>query len=334
MSERAPAPQRGETVLLTGATGFVGSYLRPALRAAGYRVRCASRNPQRAAAQDPDGEWVSCDVSQPETVKAALEGCRSAVFLVHAMGDGQPDYPQRERAAALAFRQAAEELGLRRVVYLGGVAPQGPPSKHLQSRIDTGELLRAGSLSVIELRAAMIIGVGSASWLMLRDLARRLPVMLLPRWLKNHSWPVAIDDVVAAVLVALARPGSDSQWYDVPGPERISHRDMLRRVARRMGNNPRFLSVPVLSPRLSSYWIGLVTRTELSLARELVEGVRYDLDPSGPTIWELAPQHPLLPLDTAVDQALRHETRREVPALEHHAPLAALGERFRIGEPS
>ena len=295
-------------------------------------MRCTSRRPQEAAARDPGSEWVELDVERPETVRAALAGCQSAVFLVHGMGSGESDYPERERAAALCFRQAAKEHGLRRVVYLGGVAPQGRPSKHLKSRLDTGELLRIGGVSTIELRAAMIIGQGSSSWLMLRDLAKRLPAMLLPRWLKNHSWPVAIDDVVAGLLIALAQPKGGSRWYDVPGPERISHTDMLRRVAGQLGKTPRLINVPVLSPRLSSYWIGLVTRTELSLARELVEGLRHDLDPSGPTIWELAPDHDLLGLDASVAQALRDETRREVPTLEHLKPLVALGERFALGE--
>jgi uncharacterized protein YbjT (DUF2867 family) len=330
MSEGA-LPQPGETVLVTGATGFVGRYLCPALRAAGYRLRCASRRPEQAATRDPENEWVRFDVEQPQTVKEALAGCQSAVFLVHGMGSGQSDYPERERAAALCFRQAAEEQGLRRVVYLGGVAPQGPPSKHLKSRLDTGSVLRAGSVSAIELRAAMIIGVGSSSWLMVRDLAKRLPAMLLPRWLKNHSWPVAIDDVVAALLIALARPGSESSWYDVPGPERISHSDLLRRVAAQLGKSPKLLNVPVLSPRLSSYWIGLVTRADLSLARELVEGLRYDLDPSGTSIWELASDHGLVSLDATVAEALRDETKLETPTVEHAQRLMELGRRHTLG---
>lgn len=325
MSEDALLPRPGETVLLTGATGFVGRYLRPALSAAGYELRCASRRPEEEAARDPGSEWVEFDVERPETVRAALAGCQAAVFLVHGMGSGQSDYPERERAAALCFRQAAQEHQLRRVVYLGGVAPQGPPSKHLKSRLDTGELLRGGGVSTIELRAAMVIGLGSSSWQMLRDLAKRLPAMLLPRWLKNHSWPVAIDDVVAGILLALARREGGSGWYDLPGPERISHGDMLRRVATQLGNSPRMISVPVLSPRLSSYWIGLVTRTELSLARELVEGLRYDLDPSGPEIWELAPDYVRQGLEPAIAQALHDETRDEIPTLEHRAALEALG---------
>ncbi|MHC4828890.1 MAG: Rossmann-fold NAD(P)-binding domain-containing protein, partial [Planctomycetota bacterium] len=265
------------------------------------------------------------------TVGPALAGCQSALFLVHGMGSGAADYPEHERLTALAFREAAEAEGLRRVVYLGGVAPPGRPSKHLKSRLDTGEVLRAGVVSTIELRAAMIVGVGGSSWLMVRDLAKRLPAMLLPRWLLNHSWPVSIDDVVAALLLALRRPGDSSDWYDVPGPERVSHRDLLGRVVGLMGKSARMISIPILSPRLSSYWIGLVTRADLSLARELVEGLRYDLDPSGPSIWELAQDHRLHSLDDMIRDALKEEGRHFSPTIEHSQKLEALGARFAGG---
>lgn len=326
-------PAEGECVLLTGATGFVGRYAYPALRAAGYRVRCASRRPDQAELDFPDREWVRYDAEDPATVGPALEGCSSALFLVHGMGSSSSaaDYPERERAAATAFREAAEAAGLRRVVYLGGVAPQGRPSKHLQSRLDTGEVLRSGAVSTIELRAAMVVGLGSSSWLMLRDLAKRLPAMLLPRWLRNHSWPVSIDDVVAALLIALAHPDDSSAWFDAPGPERLSHRDLMVRVAKLMGKSPRMISVPVLSPRLSSYWIGLVTRTDFSLARELVEGLRFDLDPSGTSIWTLAPDHELQSLDDMIRNALAEEGRRTSPTAEHREKLAALGARLAPG---
>lgn len=307
-------------VLLTGATGFVGSHLAPALDAAGWAVRCTSRDPERARARDPQREWVRLDLDDPLSLEPALAGCAAAVYLVHAMGgqggaaDGG-DYPQRERREALAFREAAERAGVRRAVYLGGVAPQGEPSRHLQSRLDTGETLRGGKLDVVELRAAMVIGAGSASWLITRDLARRLPVMLLPAWLGNHSWPVAIDDVVAGILLAL-RPGSVLRgWYDLPGPERISHRALLARVAGHMGRRPLMLGVPVVTPRLSSYWISLVTRAEPHLSSELVEGLSSDLDPRGVSLWSLAP--PGLaptPLDEAIRNALADEARNERPS--------------------
>lgn len=319
-------------MLLTGATGFVGRHVRLALRAAGYHVRCASRSPEAAAARDPQGEWVRFDLDDPTSVKPALEGCQSALFFVHAMGGGSGgDYPEREREEALRFRAAAEEVGLRRVVYLGGVTPQGvKPSKHLQSRLDTGETLRSGKVSTIELRAAMVIGAGSAGWQMVYDLARRLPAMLLPRWLRNVSWPVSIDDVAAACLAALAKPGSESCWYELPGPERIAHRDLMRRVAKQLGKRPLLLNVPVLTPRLSSYWIAMVTSTEFALIRELVEGIRHDLEPSGPSIWELIPDYERLDLETSIARALRDQRYVGSVTAEHQAELSAVGRAFKL----
>lgn len=322
------------TVLLTGATGFVGRHALPALRAAGWRVRCGARDPARAALRDPESEWVRCDLDQPATLATALTGCRAALYLVHGMGAGRSDYPAREQAEALAFRAAAEAAGVRRVVYLGGVAPQGAPSKHLGSRLQTGEVLRGGALSAIELRAGMVIGVGSAGWQVTCDLARRLPAMLLPRWLHNSSWPVAIEDVVAALLLALELELPGSAWFDLPGPERVTYKELLRRVARAMGRRPLMIDVPALSPRLSSYWIGLVTRADVSLARELVEGLRGDLDPSGPTLWSLAPAHRLRGLDEAIADALRDEHLNETPGEELRERLVRLAREPLLVRPT
>lgn len=286
-------------VLLTGATGFVGRYLFPALEAAGIDVVCASRDPVAARRAMPEREWVELDVERPETAERALAGCDAAFYLVHGMGQGS-DYPEREANSARHFAAAAAQRGLRRIVYLGGVLPQGErASRHLASRRRSGELLRAGTVSVIELRAAMIVGEGSASWMMVRDLAARLPAMVLPRWLRNHSHPVGIDDVVQGLLFALLLPGSTSRVLEIPGPERISHRDVLRRVAALLGHRRPMVNVPVLTPRLSSYWIALVTRVSLELAKELVEGVRFDLDPQEEILWDVVPHRPLSLEDAA-----------------------------------
>jgi uncharacterized protein YbjT (DUF2867 family) len=317
--------RRGDTVLLTGATGFVGRHLHGALEAAGYRVRCGSRDPARAAASRADQDWVRFDLADPATVDSALAGCQGAIYLVHGMGGQHQDYPAQERAAAHVFRRAAERAGVKRIVYLGGVAPQGRPSRHLSSRLETGSILRAGRVSTMELRAAMVIGAGSAGWQIVRDLASRLPVMILPRWLQSHSWPVGIHDVVAALLLALRCESAESAWFDVPGPERLSHKHLLRRVTAHMGRHPLMLDVPVLSPRLSSYWLGLVTRANLSLARELVQGLRHDMDPTGRRVWELDPQRELQPIGAAVTQALEDERCAQSPGPATRARLAQLG---------
>lgn len=302
-------PSSGATrrrILLTGATGFVGQHLYPALVAAGWEVVCSSRNPDRARREHPDRTWVACDLERPETLEPALSGCHAAAFLIHGM-DGREDYPEREAAGALAFREAAEAQGVGRIVYLGGPAPQRGASKHLASRLHTGAILRGGSVSAVELRAAVIIGEGSASWQMIRSLAERLPAMLLPRWLKNASWPLGIEDVVFGLKTALDLPPEADGWYDLPGPERIRHRDLLARVATTLvGRRPLMLNVPVLSPGLSSYWITLVTGVELGLARELVHSSTVDLDPSGRSLWDVAGRQPL-PLDEVIARALADE---------------------------
>jgi len=312
------------TVLLTGATGFVGRHVAPALLAAGYRVRGASRDPSAAQLRQPELEWVRLDMDDPATLAPALEGCQAVVYLVHAMAGGK-GYTDREAEAALALRAAAPAAGVQRIVYLGGVEPQGPPSRHLASRLATGRLLREGPVSAVELRAAMIVGAGSESWLIVRDLCKRLPVMLLPAWLRNHSWPVAIDDVVAAVLAGIELQDEHAGWYDVPGPERLSHKELLLRVARHLGRRPPMLDVPVLTPRLSSYWLGLVTSADLTVARELVDGLCHELDPSGRTIWEHLPDHRRVPLDAAIAHALADERYNERPTAATWTRLTAIG---------
>ncbi|MCX5742927.1 MAG: NAD(P)H-binding protein [Proteobacteria bacterium] len=310
------------TILLTGATGFVGSHLVVALCAAGYEVRCATRSPTQARLRSPALTWVEFDVLRPASIEPALAGCDAAVFLVHSMGPGHDDaYPEHERAGAAAFAAAAGRAGLRRIVYLGGVVPAVGASRHLLSRQRTGETLRAGPVETIELRAAMVIGAGSASWVMVRDLARRLPAMVLPRWLRNTSFPIAIEDVVFGLVAALALPAGKSRIYELPGRERLSHREVLIRAAAAMGRRRFMISVPILTPRLSSYWIALVTRTSLAMAKELVEGVRSNLEPLGESLWAVVAHQPM-PIDEAIRRALVDETSDVLPSIAMRARLA------------
>jgi len=310
------------TILLTGATGFVGSHLLVALRAAGHRVRCATRSPDEARVKAPELDWVAVDLLKPATLVPALAGCDAAVFLVHAMGTGHDDYPERERESAKSFAEAAGKAGVQRIVYLGGVMPAKGASRHLRSRERTGAILRTGPVETIELRAAMVIGAGSTSWIMVRDLARRLPAMVLPRWLRNTSYPIAIEDVVHGLVAALALPAGPSRIYELPGRERLSHRDLLVRVAAAMGQHPMLLSIPILSPRLSSYWIALVTRTSLAMAKELVEGVRSNLEPTGASLWDAIGRQPMA-IDDAIRRALSDEDAPVVPSAAMRARLAA-----------
>jgi uncharacterized protein YbjT (DUF2867 family) len=293
-------------VLVTGASGFVGRHLLHRLRAEGVAVRCASRDPGRAATSSPGCEWVCLDVERRATLPSALAGCRAVVYLVHAMGR-RPGFERREQLAAEVVADEAARAGVERIVYLGGVAPRGRPSRHLQSRLRTGEILRAAPVPVFELRASMIIGHGSISWRIVRDLATRLPAMILPRWLKTRSQPVAVDDVVFGLRTALDLPLEGAGIYELAGPEILSAREILTRIARLRGTRPVTISVPVLSPRLSSYWLKLVTQADYDVARELVEGLTSDLLPTHPSLWALVPDHRLLSFDEAASRALAQD---------------------------
>ncbi|AKF09526.1 NAD(P)H-binding protein [Sandaracinus amylolyticus] len=291
-------------VLLSGATGFVGHLLEPVLRASGHDVVCGSRDPDRARARWPERAWTHLDLDDRASIARAMEGCDAAYYLVHAIST-KHDYPEREAREADRFAIEARAHGLRRVVYLGGVAPSGRASRHLRSRLRTGELLRTGAPCCVELRAAMIIGEGSASWAMVRDLSARLPAMVLPQWTQFRSAPVAIDDVLIALSRALELDVPGSCWLDVPGPELMTHEELLRRVSAKLGHRPAMVPVPVLTPSLSSWWVALVTDVGLAMARELVQGLQSDLVPSGDSIWDRIADHAPITLELAVDRAMR-----------------------------
>jgi uncharacterized protein YbjT (DUF2867 family) len=302
--------EAGSEVLLTGASGFVGRRLAPVLRAAGWRVRSLSRNAARAGQRWPEQDWFQADLSRAEDLARALDGCRVAYYLVHSLGEGSAGLLGRERALAEAFALAAERAGVERIVYLGGVAPQGSPSEHLRSRLEAGAALRDGHVPALELRAAMIVGYGSASWLIVRDLAARLPLMVLPRWLRTRSQPIAIDDVVIALAAGARLALTRSACYDVPGPETLTGREIIVRTARALGRRRLVLvEVPVLSPGLSSHWVRLVTRADWSVARELVLGLTHDLLARSAEYWTLIGHTDLLTFDEAARRAIRHERR-------------------------
>ena len=297
-------------LLVLGATGFVGRALVPALLAEHERVRAASRRPPPRSAR-ADLEWVACDVTRPATLRPALEGIDCVYYLVHSMGSrGERDFRSAERAAASELARAAAEAGVRRIVYLGGVAPEGTSSPHLARRLEVGEILRAGEVPTIELRASMIIGAGSASFQIVRDLALRLPFMILPRWLASRSRPIALADVVQALLDARRIRSEGSESFDIPGPETLSARDLLMRVAALDGRRIPSIEVPVLTPRLSATWLALVTSADYRLARELVLGLTSDLLPRDERFWTLIGHARLRPFDDAVRDAIRAQPRR------------------------
>ncbi len=300
-------------ILLTGATGFVGRAVWQPLAAAGWTVHGLTRNAARARARRPTLEWREGDVGDGPSCERALAGCDAALYLVHSMGEGR-GFHSRELAAAGTFARAAGRAGVRRIVYLGGVAPSEGASEHLRSRLDVGAALRAGPVETLELRASMIIGHGSQSWLMVRDLAARLPVMVLPRWLSSRTQPVAIDDVTVALVRALNFAMDGSAWFDLPGPEVLSGKEILEQAAGAMGlPAPRSVSVPLLSPALSSLWIRLVTRARWTVARELVTGLTGDVLAKDARFWEAIGHESRQPFREAARRALEREARGPPP---------------------
>jgi uncharacterized protein YbjT (DUF2867 family) len=289
-------------VLLTGATGFVGRHLLPGLLREGHEVYAASRRPPHTS-DTPGLSWVQLDLDQPSTLAPVLRGMDVVVYLVHAMGQGG-DFAAREQRTAAGLAEAAGRAGVAHIVYLGGVVPRTRASKHLASRQATGVALRRGPVPLTELRAGIILGEGSASWHILRDLAVRLPVMIHPRWLAYASQPIGNDDVVHALLGAVARGPSAAGTYDLPGPEPIAGGALLARVARGVGMRPFVVAVPLLSPRLSGYWLRLVSRADRAIAAELIEGLTGDLLAEDEGWWRVDTGHVRVPLDEAIRRAL------------------------------
>lgn len=300
---------RGQTHFVTGATGFVGGALVGALSAQGSLVVATSRRPRHAPETRPGVSWRTCDLTVPETLPLALEGVQVAYYLVHSMGGSNASYMEEERRCAESFALAAAAAGVKRIVYLGGPAPADSPSEHLRSRLQVGHILRAGSVPTVELRASMVIGYGSASWQVVRDLAMRLPFMILPRWLRSLTRPVALDDVIEALLGASQIPLESSVWFDIPGPEILSGRQVLERIAAVRGRKILIVEVPFLTPSLSALWLRLVTRTDYHLARELVMGLRSDLLPHSDEFWRLIGHTDLISFDEAARRALAAEDK-------------------------
>ena len=298
-------PPVSTSILLTGATGFIGRRVLPKLQQAGFAVRCATRDVAAAKKRSPELEWVHLDLGDRATIGAALAGCSAALYLVHAMAEGE-GYEARERDSARAFAEESAAQHLERIVYLGGVVPRGAMSHHLHSRMITGEILRGGTVPVFELRATMVVGHGSISWKIVRDLAVRLPAMILPRWMSSRSQPIAIDDVTFALVRALTLPLEHAGVHDLPGPEILTAKEILLRIAHLRGTRPLMISVPFLTPRLSSYWLKLVTGADYRVARELVDGLASDLVATQPELWRLV-EHTRLSFDEAARLALADE---------------------------
>lgn len=262
-------------ILFTGATGYVGGRLLTLLQQRGVPVRCVTRRPEALRDRvSATTEVVQGDVFEPASLRSAFEGVETAYYFVHSMGDNR-DFEAQDRIAAENFAKAATAAGVRRLIYLGGLGnPDEKLSKHLRSRQETGDILRAHHSQVIEFRASIVVGSGSLSFEMIRALVERLPIMICPRWVQVKAQPIAVEDLLAYLLAAVELPISASQVYEIGGPDQVSYGQIMQEYARQRGLTRWMIPVPLLTPYLSSLWLGLVTPLYARVGRKLVESLR------------------------------------------------------------
>jgi uncharacterized protein YbjT (DUF2867 family) len=302
-------PTDKNIIQLTGATGYIGGRLLPLLEKRGVRLRCLARRPENIRPRITSStELVEGDVLNRETLLLAFEGVDTAYYLIHSMGSAQ-DFQRDDRRGPANFAAAAKQAGVRRIIYLGGLGnPKHSLSAHLRSRQETGETLRKSGIQVIEFRASVIIGSGSLSFEMIRALVERLPMMICPKWVATPTQPIAIEDVLGYLLAALDLKEVKSRIFEIGGPDRVSYGDIMREYARQRGLRRMMVSVPILTPYLSSLWLGLVTPVYARIGRKLIEGLRNPTiveDPSALEVFSIRPRR----LSEAVAQALSNEDR-------------------------
>jgi uncharacterized protein YbjT (DUF2867 family) len=296
-----------DRILVAGASGAIGGRLVEHLRADGRRIRLAGRRPGSLTERWPDAETVELDVLRPETIPAAVEDVRAAAYLVHSMEAGtEKGFHMRDAEGARNVARAAAEAGVERIVYLGGLGDEhGSLSEHLWSRHEVGRILAAEGPPVVELRAAMVISADSASFRMLTDFVRRLPAMVLPAWAETHTQPIAGDDVISYLAASLDVDVEDHHTIvEIGMPEVLTYRRMIERVAPKLHRSPVLIDVPLLSPKLSSYWAGLTTSVSPALARPLIEGLATPTVVTSDLASRLFPDIHPIGFDEAVDRAL------------------------------
>ena len=316
--------QASDTIAVTGATGYVGGRLVPALLDAGYRVRCLVREPRKLDARPwrdhSNVEVIGVNITETLAVTAALRGCEAAYYLVHSMVATGGSYADRDRELAAGFAASARDAGLSRIIYLGGLGEMGPDlSEHLRSRRQVEQELASCGVPVTTLRAAMIIGAGSASYEILRYLVERLPIMVTPKWVTTDCQPVAIADVLHWLVRCLEVPETAGKTLEIGGPDVMPYRELMRVMAEELGLRRRIiLSVPVLTPRLSSLWINLVTPVSYRIARPLAEGLKNRVVVTNDATQRLMP-HQALGVREAIHRA---KVKIDQHAVETHWSVA------------
>lgn len=331
------ADRQAAPILVTGATGYVGGRLIPLLLEAGYRVRAAGRSLEKLAGRTwachPRAEIVAADVMDPISLAGAADGCRAAYYLVHSMLSGKSRFADADRQAALNMAAAAAAAGMERIIYLGGLSENPEPaSKHLRSRLEVGRILQAGPVPATHLRTPVILGSGSASFEILRYLVDRLPVMITPRWLRSRNQPIAIRNVLGYLVGCLEHPETVGQTFDIGGPEILTYQDLLHLYAREAGLRRRLIfPVPVLTPKLSAYWIHFITPVPAAIARPLAEGLTSAAVCTETRIRELIPQE-LLTCREAIRLTLERMAQERVDTCWMDAGAIVAPEWARCGD--
>jgi uncharacterized protein YbjT (DUF2867 family) len=302
------------TVLVTGANGFIGRRLVPALLDAGHDVRAMTRHPE---SYDGAGDPVGADVTDRGSLDAALDGVDVAVYLVHSLDD--PDFERKDAEAARHFGAAAAAAGVRQIVYMGGLGDEDQDlSAHLRSRREVEGLLGADGVPVTVLRAAIVVGHGGISWEITRQLVKNLPAMVVPRWVGTRTQPIAIDDVVRYLVGVVDHPDALGRTFEVGGPEQLTYKEMLAIANEVAGGRPLpIVEVPLLTPRLSSYWLALVTDVDATTGRNLIDSMSTEVVVTDTSIREVVPGEPL---------SYRESVRR---ALEERAASVGSGKKKR-----
>ena len=303
---RAPGER---LILLTGATGYIGGRLLPALESRGERVRCLVRHPSYLRARvGPGTEVVDGDLCEPDSLPDALKGVDIAYYLVHCMGAGG-DFEERDREAARNFGEAARAAGVRRIIYLGGLTHGKSLSSHLRSRLEVGCILRESGVPTVEFRASIIIGSGGLSFEMVRALVERLPIMITPRWVRSLAQPMAVEDVIEYLLEAADLPLEDSAVYEIGGADRVSYEGIMREYARQRKLRRIMIPAPFFSPKAASYFLALVTPLYFRVGRKLIASVKNESvveDSSALEAFSVRPRG----LVEAISRAMRNEDQQ------------------------